>query len=107
MVSLDTKESLRRGGGVTEPDLIPLPHRWFLIKLATLVAERSEALANLFRKKLRLFPRREVAAFFELVVTVQFGIRPLCPAPRGWIELVRKYAHRNRHGGTDALDGEE
>ena len=28
----------------------------------------------------------------------QFGIRPLCPAPRGWIEFVREDAHGNRDG---------
>src|ERR1700690_2684905 len=32
----------------------------------------------------------------------EFGIRPLCPAPRGWIEFVREYAHRHRNG--DAFD---
>src|SRR5438045_6344396 len=37
----------------------------------------------------------------------EFGIRPLCPAPRGWIELVRKDAHGNRDGGADALDSDE
>src|SRR5256886_16018858 len=26
------------------------------------------------------------------------GIRPLCPAPRCWDDLVRKEAHRNRDG---------
>src|SRR5438874_8039873 len=37
----------------------------------------------------------------------QFGIRPLCPAPRSWIELVRKDAHGNRDGDADAFDVEE
>src|SRR5207253_9417082 len=46
-------------------------------------------------------------ALFELVVMDEFGIRALCPAPRGWIEFVRKDAHGNRDGGTDALDTEE
>ena len=32
----------------------------------------------------------------------QFGIRPLCPAPRGRIEFVREDAHGNRDG--DAFD---
>ena len=31
----------------------------------------------------------------------QFGIRPLRPAPRGWIDFVREDAHGNRDG--DAL----
>src|SRR5580658_7384918 len=67
--------------------------------------QRSEARANLFGKELRLFPGREVAAFLHLVVVNQFGIRPLCPAPRRRIEFVRKDAHgRWDH---DPLDGEE
>ena len=37
-------------------------------------------------------------AFVELVVMDEFGIRPLRPAPRGWIELVGKDAHGNRDG---------
>jgi IstB-like ATP binding protein len=40
-----------------------------------------------------LFPRSKVSTFVELVVMDQFGIRPLCPAPRGWIEFVREDAH--------------
>src|SRR6202051_5100126 len=35
----------------------------------------------------------------------EFGIRPLCPAPRGWIEFGREDAHGNRDG--DAFDAEE
>ena len=35
----------------------------------------------------------------------ELGIRPLCPTPRGLIELVRKDAHGNRDG--DVLDVEE
>jgi len=35
----------------------------------------------------------------------EFGIRPVCPATRGFIELVRKDTHRNRNG--DALGSEE
>src|ERR1700691_2104076 len=31
----------------------------------------------------------------------QFRIRSLCPAPRGWIEFIREYAHGNRD--RDAL----
>ena len=37
-------------------------------------------------------------AFVELVVMDEFGIRPLCPTPRGLIELVRKDAHGYRDG---------
>jgi len=35
----------------------------------------------------------------------EFGKRPLCPAPRGWIEFVREEAHGNRDG--DAVFGIE
>src|SRR4030095_16087426 len=35
----------------------------------------------------------------------EFGIRPLRPTPRGWIELVRKDADGNRDG--DVLDIEK
>jgi hypothetical protein len=45
-----------------------------------------------------LFPHREVAAFVDLVVINEFEIRPLCPTPRGLIELVRKGAHRDWDG---------
>ena len=67
--------------------------------------QRSEPRAYLLRKELRLFPGSKVAAFLNLVVMDKFGIRPLCPTPRGWIELVREDAHGNRDG--DALDIEK
>ena len=44
-------------------------------------------------------------AFVELVVVDQFGIRPLCPTPRSWIQLVRKLAHGN--GDRHAFDIEK
>ena len=68
-------------------------------------AQRPEPRANFFGEELRLLPGGEVAALVELVVVDQFGIRPLRPAPRGWIELVREDAHGNRDG--DALGVEE
>jgi len=34
----------------------------------------------------------------------QFWIRPLCPAPRGWIEFVREDAYRNRDGDTFGIE---
>jgi hypothetical protein len=37
-----------------------------------------------------------VPAFVELVVIDEFVIRPLCPTPRGLIELVRKDTHGSR-----------
>src|SRR6266849_5246293 len=71
---------------------------------APLLAQRSEARANLFRKELRLFPGRKVPAFLHLVVMDQFGIHPLCPAPRGWIEFVREDAHGNRDGDAFGVE---
>ena len=37
-----------------------------------------------------------MAALFHPVVVDEIGIGPLCPTPRGWIELVREDAHGNR-----------
>src|SRR5437867_13273835 len=34
----------------------------------------------------------------------QFGIHPLCPAPRGWIEFVREDAHGNRDGDAFGVE---
>jgi hypothetical protein len=45
-----------------------------------------------------------VTAFGELVVMDQFGIRPLRPAPRGWIEFVREDAHGNRDGDAFGIE---
>jgi len=45
-----------------------------------------------------------VAAFLHLVVMNQFRIRPLCPAPRGWIEFVREDAHGNRDGDAFGVE---
>ena len=45
-----------------------------------------------------------MAAFVELVVMDEFGIRPLCPAPRGWIEFVREDAHGNRDGDAFGIE---
>jgi hypothetical protein len=60
---------------------------------ASLLAQWAEAGANLFRKELRLFPGREVAASVELVVMDEVvGIRPLRPAPRRLVQLVGKDA---------------
>jgi hypothetical protein len=46
-----------------------------------------------------------VAALVELVVMDELGIRPLCPAPRGRVDLVGEGAHGDRD--LDALDVEE
>src|ERR1700693_5900315 len=69
------------------------------------LAKCSEAGANLFGKELRLLPRREVAAFVELVVVDEFGIGPLRPASRGRIDFVREGAHGDRD--LDAPDVKE
>src|SRR3984893_6451641 len=68
-------------------------------------AQRLERRAKLRREDLRLLPGREVAALVDLVVIDELGIRPLRPAPRGLIELVRKGAHRGRDG--DVFRGEK
>src|SRR3981189_513791 len=34
----------------------------------------------------------------------EFGISPLCPAPRGWIEFVREDAHGNRDGDAFRIE---
>ena len=46
----------------------------------------------------------DVAAFGKPVVMDQFGICALCPAPRGWIELVREHAHGNRDGDAFGIE---
>ena len=55
---------------------------------------------HVFRQGFWLFPGREVPAFVVLVVVPEFGIHPLGPAPRCWIEFVREDAHGNRGGDT-------
>src|ERR1700682_2109155 len=34
----------------------------------------------------------------------QFGIRPLCPTPRSWIEFVREDAHGNRDADAFGIE---
>src|SRR5258708_7923378 len=34
----------------------------------------------------------------------EFGIRPLCPTPRGWIEFVREDAYGNRDGDPFGIE---
>src|ERR1700710_644097 len=67
--------------------------------------ERFECRAQVRHEKLRLFPRREMAGLFVLLVIDELWIRPLCPTLRGLIELVRKRAHGGRDG--DVLWGKE
>ena len=54
-----------------------------------------------------MFPRSKVSTLVELVVMDQFGIRPLCPAPRGWIEFVREDADGNRDGDAFGIEKPE
>src|SRR5258707_11288925 len=62
-------------------------------------SQRSEGSKDLFTKKFRLFPGREVPALWESVVVDQFGIGFLCPGLRGCIDLIGKHTHgsRDRH----------
>src|SRR4051794_13997799 len=69
------------------------------------LAQRSEGSLDLLGEDLRLFPRREVPALFELVVVDEFGIRLLRPALRSLIKLVRESADRN--GNREVFGGEE
>src|SRR6185295_9757448 len=47
----------------------------------------------------------KVPAPVELVVVDELGIRPLCPAPRSWADVIRENAHGN--GDGDAFRGKE
>src|SRR5215213_4627101 len=69
-----------------------------VLVMATSVAQRAEARADLVAEELRLLPGREVPALVELVVVDEIGIGLLRPAPRDLIELVRKDAHGYRDG---------
>src|SRR5688572_23954049 len=63
---------------------------------ATLVAQRLEAGAHLFREELRLLPGGKVATFGKLVVVDQVGICLLRPTPRRLGEFIREGAHGHR-----------
>src|SRR5215211_2066060 len=54
---------------------------------------RLECRTELCSENHWLLPCGEVAAFVELVVIDEFGIRLLGPTPRGFILLARKHAH--------------
>src|SRR5882724_7866944 len=51
-----------------------------------------ESRSKLRRKQLRLFPCGEVPAFGQSIVINELGIRFLCPATRGSVDLVGKGA---------------
>src|ERR1700680_2382710 len=72
--------------------------------LAIRLAQRFECSPQLLREELWLLPGLKVPAFWEPVVVNEFGIRPLCPAPRGWIEFVREDAHGNRDGDAFRIE---
>src|SRR4029077_643160 len=63
------------------------------------LAERPEARADFFRKQLRLFPGREVAAFAGLVEVDEVGVDLLGPAARSLEDLAgeRRDAGRELH----------
>src|SRR2546423_1859592 len=70
-----------------------------------LTAQRSEADAKVLSKKLRLLPRSEVGAFVVSVVVDHLRVRPLGPAARRRVDLVRE--DRHDHWKLDAPDIEE
>src|ERR1700681_3516264 len=72
--------------------------------LAIRLAQRFEPRAHFTDEDLRLFPGRKVAAFVDPVLVNEFGIRTLCPAPRGWIEFVREDAHGTRDGDAFRIE---
>src|SRR5688500_9583024 len=96
-MSLDDRGNPPRGQGSGTQEVVR--------RLDGQLAKRPEPGANLFDKQLWLLPRSEVPAPVEPVEMDELGIRLLGPAPRGWIELVRKDAHGNRDG--DVLDVEK
>src|SRR5262249_16838575 len=69
-----------------------------------LLAQGSEACANLFAQELRLLPRAQVPALGKPVVVHQLWIGLFGPTPRSRIEFVRKDTHGSRDG--DAFDVE-
>src|SRR5882762_5765949 len=68
------------------------------------LTQGSEPRPDLLREKLWLLPRGEVSALLNLVVMDKFGIRPLGPAPRGWIKFVREDAYGNRDGDAFGIE---
>ena len=45
-----------------------------------------------------------MSSLWQPVVMDHFGIRLLCPAPRGWIEFVREDAYGNRDGNAFGIE---
>src|SRR5215210_3115094 len=92
-----TKQALRRFRYAVDDDHLRAPSTVRPLSYLDL-PQRLEPYAHLIHQKLRLFPRCKVPALVELVVVDEVGIRPLGPAARGLILLVRKDAYRNRDG---------
>src|SRR5260370_25971437 len=88
------KTSSRTEGEFGSPAALGAGHAAHILQSA----QRLERRAQVRHQQLWLFPRREVPAFVELVVIDELGIRPLRPASRGLIELLRKGAHGSRDG---------
>src|SRR5882672_12493658 len=63
------------------------------IGLSDRLTQGPECGSELRAEKLRLLPGRKVAAFVELVVMDEVGIRPLRPTPRSRVDLVGESAH--------------
>src|SRR5258706_16403700 len=80
-----------------------LVSRWVYPR-STRSTKRLETGPDLCDKNFRLFPGGEVAALLDLVEVDEFGIRLLCPAARGGIELVREDAHGNRDGDAFGIE---
>src|SRR3954467_7017146 len=79
--------------------------RWRTSRFASdRVAHRPEGRTHLGAEQLRLFPGCEVPALVELVVMDEFGIRPLCPAPRGRIDFVGEGTHGDRDRDTPDVE---
>src|SRR5262245_25346450 len=73
-------------------------------RLASLLAQGSEAGPNLFAEELRLLKGGKVPTLGEPVVVDQFGIGTLSPAPWSRIQFVREDAHGNWDGDAFGIE---
>src|SRR5262249_23573599 len=91
----------------TKADVVSEPHRprWVRTRRRTHrtswrsagIAQRQEALAQLFGEQLGLFPCREVAASGRLVEVGEVRVHLLRPATRRLEELLREYREPGRN----------
>src|SRR5271169_2530164 len=65
-------------------------------KLSVVRTQRPERRSHLLNEELRLLPGGEVSALGKLVVVDQLRVRPLCPTPRGLVDLVGEGADGDR-----------